>query len=241
MSVGSIAEQPAPAVAVTPLSIDRFRRQADLIPGEKISRINCTVVGVGAVGRQLALMLAAIGAKRLTLVDFDLVDISNMTTQGYGLNDVTRPKVDVVSDEIRHRYSDVATIPIYDEFRTKYNGSQAVFCCVDSIRARTSIWDSVCSDMQFWGDTRMLGETIRILTASALDAPSYGVYRSSLFDETQAEPGRCTAASTVYTAALAAGLMVHQFSRWLRGQQTDRDLLLSLPASMMEAFPDGMG
>ena len=37
----------------------------------------------GRAGRQVALQLAAIGTPRIQLIDFDLVDQSNITTQGF--------------------------------------------------------------------------------------------------------------------------------------------------------------
>ena len=41
---------------------------------------------------------------------------------------------------------------------------------------------------------------------------------------------RCTARATIYAASIAAGLMVHQFTRWLRDMPVDRDASLNLLA-----------
>ena len=38
------------------------------------------------------------------------------------------------------------------------------------------------------------------------------------------------ARSTIYAASIAAGLMVHQFTRWLRRMPVDRDTVLNLLA-----------
>ena len=65
----------------TPAS--RFIRQQELVPREALAPLRITVIGIGAIGRQVALQLAAIGTVRLTLIDFDDVDASNITTQGY--------------------------------------------------------------------------------------------------------------------------------------------------------------
>ncbi|MCA9071272.1 MAG: hypothetical protein KDA84_20230 [Planctomycetaceae bacterium] len=81
----------------------------------------------------------------------------------------------------------------------------------------------------FWVDGRMLGETLRVLTASTVHDRQH--YESILFPASEAESGRCTARGTIYTANLCAALMVHQFSRWLRGLPMDRDLSLNLLAS----------
>jgi sulfur carrier protein ThiS adenylyltransferase len=67
---------------------DRFQRQEDLVPRERLGQVKVTVIGVGAIGRQVALQLASIGVRRLQLVDFDAVDLTNVTTQGYLAEDV---------------------------------------------------------------------------------------------------------------------------------------------------------
>ena len=43
---------------------DRFARQQDLVPQDRLAELNATVIGVGAIGRQVALQLAAIGVPR---------------------------------------------------------------------------------------------------------------------------------------------------------------------------------
>ena len=63
---------------------------------------------------------------------------------------------------------------------------------------------------------------------TAADALGRTHYPTTLFAQAEAEPGRCTARSTIYAASIAAGLMVHQFSRWLRDLPTDADTTLNL-------------
>ncbi|MDP7019582.1 MAG: ThiF family adenylyltransferase, partial [Pirellulaceae bacterium] len=77
--------------ATEPVLQDRFTRQRDLVPIDRLADVATTVIGVGAIGRQVALQLAAVGAPRIQLVDFDAVDVTNVTTQGYTANDVGQP------------------------------------------------------------------------------------------------------------------------------------------------------
>jgi sulfur carrier protein ThiS adenylyltransferase len=72
-------------------------------------------------------------------------------------------------------------------------------------------------------------EAIRVIVAS--DTSSREHCATTLFSAGEANPGRCTARSTIYTANIAAGLIVRQFVRWLRGQPTDADMSLNLLAS----------
>ena len=110
-----------------------------------------------------------------------------------------------------------------------------VFCCVDSISARAAIWRSVGAGCEFWSDGRMLGETMRILTVAGDSGHSH--YPTTRFGQADAQHGRCTARSTIYSASIAAGLMLHQFTRWTRGLPIDADLMLNLLASELTDNP----
>jgi sulfur carrier protein ThiS adenylyltransferase len=211
------------------ISSDRFTRQADLVPQDKLAHLRATVIGVGAVGRQLALQLAAIGVRRLQLFDFDVVEPTNITTQGYGRAELGLPKVLAVQQAIGRIDPAIEVTPVPDRFRTKYGVGEAVFCAVDSIAARAAIWRSVEGHCRFWCDGRMRGEVVRVLTAA--DEAGRRNYETTLFRQDEAQPGRCTAWSTIYAAGICAGLMVHQFARWLRELPLDRDLSLNLLAS----------
>jgi molybdopterin-synthase adenylyltransferase len=207
----------------------RFERQAELVPRERLEATSVTVIGVGAIGRQVALQLAAIGARRLQLVDFDTVELTNVTTQGYLAADVGIPKVTATMLAVNQIDLDIEVTGVIDRYRPTLELGEAVFCCVDSIAARSAIWKSAGQRCAFWCDGRMQGEVMRVL--AAVDPASRQHYGGSLFSAEEAQVGSCTSRSTIYTASIAAGLMVHQFSRWLRGLATEADLSLNLLAS----------
>lgn len=222
---------------MTPLPIDRFSRQAELVPQDKLTDLMATVIGVGAVGRQVTLQLAAIGVRRLQIIDFDDVELTNITTQGYGHGDLGLPKVLATAQATTRIDPSVIVTPIPDRFRPRHETGDVVFCAVDKIAAREAIWRAVGGNCQFWADGRMLGETLRVLAASTDSERSH--YKTTLFPAGEAEQGRCTARSTIYVANLCAALMVHQFTRWLRGLPLDRDVALNLLASEMFVAGEG--
>ena len=205
---------------------NRFSRQDSLVPREPLAGIVATVIGVGAIGRQVALQLAAVGAPRLQLIDFDAVDETNVTTQGYMTEDIGRPKALAAVAAIHRLDSTIVVETIVDRFRPKNRLGQAVFCCVDSISARAAIWRSARHVARFWSDGRMLGEVMRIL--AVCDEAGGEYYASTLFQQADAQQGACTSHSTIYAASIAAGLMVHQFTRWLRKLPVDRDATFNL-------------
>ncbi len=207
---------------------DRFDRQAELVPRERILQESVTVIGVGAIGRQVALQLTALGVPRLQLIDHDLVEKNNITTQGYQAADIGRPKVEATADACRQLEPLISVAVIFDRFRSAQQLGNTVFCCVDSISTRATIWRSIERRCQFWADGRMLGEVMRTLVATADQGRRH--YATTLFAQSETQVGRCTSRSTIYTASLAAGLLVHQYTRYLRGATVDVDVTFNLLA-----------
>jgi molybdopterin-synthase adenylyltransferase len=212
-------------------TVDRPRliRQQGLVPSDRLIGLTVTVIGVGAIGRQVAIQLAAIGVQSIQLIDFDTVDEINITTQGYSASDVGKLNVDATSATIQQIDPDINVETINDRFRPSCVTGEIIFCCVDSISARSAIWRSVNASCQFWADGRMLGETIRILCVANDTGRQH--YPTTLFRQSEARQGQCTARSTIYSASIAAGLMLHQFTRWLRRMRIDSGQTLNLLAS----------
>ena len=208
---------------------DRFSRQQDIVPRNRILESKATVIGVGAIGRQVALQLTAIGIPHLQLVDFDVVEIGNLATQVYLQSDLGELKVEATAAFCRQLNPDIEIEVIPDRFKRSTPVGNCVFCCVDSITARKHIWEIVKDVISFYSDGRMSAEVVRIVTA--FDEPSRAYYPQSLFSQQEAQAGPCTAKSTIYCANIAAGLMLAQFTKYLRRMPIDSDLQLNLLAS----------
>ena len=209
---------------------DRFLRQRGLVSTESLSKTALTIIGVGAIGRQVALQLAALGVMKIQLIDFDDVEPHNVTNQGYRMSEVGQAKVSATTTAIAEVDPAIAIDAIADRFRIRQSVNDVVFCCVDSIQSRSIIWKHLRGRIRFWADARMLGEVLRILTATD-DSASISIYGQSLFAQSEAQVGSCTSRSTIYSANIAAGLVVHQFSRWLRQFPLDNDLCFNLLSS----------
>jgi sulfur carrier protein ThiS adenylyltransferase len=213
-----------------PTSIpDRDLRQRDIVPRKALAKCHVTVIGVGAIGRQVALQLAAMGVPWLQLIDYDAVEAVNLAPQGYLEADLGKPKIEATAALCRQFNSQLELV----EVRGRYRRSQAeigdtVFCCVDSIETRCLIWESLRDRVRFWCDGRMSAEVLRVLTVA--DTPSRSHYPTTLFTVGEAFRGACTAKSTIFCANIAAGLMVAQFAKWLRRLPMDADLTLNLLA-----------
>jgi sulfur carrier protein ThiS adenylyltransferase len=223
-----------------PTFAERDVRQRDLVPPEPLACCHAIVVGVGAIGRQVALQLAAAGVAAMDLIDHDTVAVENLAPQGYRPADLGETKVRATGELCRaitpqlrltghaepFRRSSVRTLGC---LRSSAATRVALFCCVDSIATRRLIWESVRDCLAFYVDGRMSAEVMRVL---AVDRPATDErYAATLFAPERAYAGSCTAKSTIYAASIAAGLMVGQFARWLRGLPVDGDLTLNLLSS----------
>jgi sulfur carrier protein ThiS adenylyltransferase len=103
---------------------------------------------------------------------------------------------------------------------------KVVFACVDSIDVRRHIWSVIQFRDAIFIDGRMAAEVMRIISVS--DSSSRLQYRTTLFSEQEALRQACTARSTLYCANIAAGLMVSQFTQWLRDITPEFDVMLNL-------------
>lgn len=110
------ADGSAVAKAVPPLTPDQLRRYSRhlLLPEvgtegqRRLRAARVLVVGAGGLGSPTTLYLAAAGVGELGLVDFDVVDASNLQRQVlYGTHDIGRPKLEAASARLTDLNPDV--------------------------------------------------------------------------------------------------------------------------------------
>ncbi|MFO0811590.1 MAG: ThiF family adenylyltransferase [Gemmatales bacterium] len=211
---------------------ERNIRQRGLVPSEKLAQLHVLVIGVGAIGRQVALQLASLGVSRMSLMDHDQVAVENLAVQGYWPDDLGQAKVQASAGLCQKIHPSLELTAISDRFR-RHSAWTAdpgripvVMVCVDSISTRKIIWESMQDHVALYIDGRMQAEVMRVLAQDERTDPKR--YQDSLFSEAEAQNGTCTSRSTIYTASIAAGLMVAQLVRWLRQVPLIPDQTLNL-------------
>jgi len=225
---------------------DRYARQLSILPLENLARVRATVVGVGAVGRQVALQLVTMGVPWIQLVDFDTVEASNLASQGYWDQDLGRLKTNATSDVMKLINQ---SMPVFDitpdngclnservmqetdrgifiqstKFKKSSPRGDHIFCCVDGIETRKFIWEAVKNSVRFYADSRMAASVLRVLSVT-LDNGGRSYYPTTFFAQADALPQPCTAKTTIYCANVIAGLLVSQFANFLRGIPVEKEL-----------------
>lgn len=104
--MASTTETPAALPALTNEDIARYSRhlilpEVGMEGQQKLKAAKVLCVGTGGLGSPLALYLAAAGIGTLGLVDFDVVDESNLQRQIiHSTKDVGRPKIDSAAEKL---------------------------------------------------------------------------------------------------------------------------------------------
>jgi sulfur-carrier protein adenylyltransferase/sulfurtransferase len=99
--------------AFTPDQVARYARHLILpeVGGagqRKLLNSSVLLLGAGGLGSPAAMYLAAAGVGRIGMVDFDVVDASNLQRQLlHGHDDIGRPKADSAADTLRNLNPDV--------------------------------------------------------------------------------------------------------------------------------------
>ncbi len=113
-------------VELSSKELRRYQRHLTLpevgIVGQKrLKAASVLLVGVGGLGSPLALYLAAAGVGRLGLIDFDVVEESNLQRQVlHGVKDVGRSKLASASERIRD-INEYVTLDLHDTRLTSEN------------------------------------------------------------------------------------------------------------------------
>ncbi len=171
---------------------DRDIRQRDIVPPEALADCHATVIGAGAIGRQVALQLAAIGVPSMQLIDPQIVETENLAAQGYLEDDLGLPKAEATARLCARLNSHIQIDPLIQRFRRSDDAGNCVFCCVDSIDTRRLIWAALRERVRFFVDGRMSAEVVRVLAAA--DEASRRHYPRTFFaaEEAHAAPSSRT-------------------------------------------------
>ena len=94
----------------------------------KLKKAKVLCIGAGGLGSPLTLYLAAAGVGRLGIVDFDVVDFTNLQRQVmHGTADVGKPKLDSAQESVREINPNVEVVG----YRTRLTSENALDLLVD--------------------------------------------------------------------------------------------------------------
>ena len=182
----------------------------------KLTDLSALVVGLHGIGRQVAQQLASLGLQKLTLID-----------AGYFAEDLGRYRRHATG-EFCHRFN--ADLAI--ETRTRVNSRKldvhtAVLDCGLKLPAEQVVWRQLRDRVAFYGSVHATARMIQIRVV--WDSRSARRYERWL--RRQDAVHRVIAGPRpvpLHVAAVAAGLIVLQFERFMAGRKPASDVWLDL-------------
>lgn len=215
-------------------------RQSDIVPENMARQTPVMLIGAGALGRNLAMQLAAMGVTHMTIIDDDVVDETNIATQGYATSHVGKPKVEALKEDLL-RYRPDMQVTVHQE---RYSPGSlplgtVLFLCADNMETRKSAFFQSLTEgrTRLVVDGRMGGETFRVLTTDTGRPDEVEHYKTTLYTDAQATSSGCTSNMTMYAASSCTAYMCKQYVQWMYHQMADEgyvpmpyevDLLINL-------------
>lgn len=225
-----------------PMLTERDARFDKILDTNLLKKQEIRIIGCGAVGRQLALQLGAMGVGTIHLHDHDEVGIENAGTQGWALGRIGMKKVDVLANEIARNNPDVKVHTYPYKVDAEYvaanhgpdvifGGDTCVFLCVDSLDVRRDcirlVAECELSDIYPVFDSRCGLESIEVYEFHNLTE-----FEEVTASDSEANRADCTTRQTIYTAYLASGLLCQLYAHHLR-QDDDRPRRLEFHGSCL--------
>lgn len=221
------------------LTNQHLTRQLDIIPiavlGEKI-----TVIGAGAIGSFVVLSLVKMGFSNVTVFDFDVVDIENMSCQFYRFSDIGKPKVQALAELV----FDFTGVKI-EAINKRYEGGRfpgIVIPAVDSMKVRELVWNEhsmMSPGTKYVIDPRMSAETALMYTMNPMSDRDDASYRNTLYTDANAVQERCTAKSTMYTVLSISGLVAKTVKDIVTGNPYPRVTMWSIKDNQYTSVNEG--
>ena len=195
------------------------------------------LAGLGGIGGWTALFLSRLNLSGLCLIDYDKIDRLNLAGQFYKANDVDRPKVYALRDELQN-YSNYYKTICLDRKIIGSDFCKIMICGFDNMDARKlyfSNWIMGVSNLDedakkncLFIDGRVSAEELQIFCITGDD--EYNIKRYStefLFDDSESESVVCSYKQTTFMASMIASLITNLFINFvsnLNNSTIERDL-----------------
>jgi adenylyltransferase/sulfurtransferase len=225
--------------------LNRYSRQIQLseigLQGQQtLLQSKVLIIGMGGLGSPVAAYLAAAGIGQLTLVDFDVVDLSNLQRQIlHGTADIDKPKVESAVESLRAINPDIRIEPINyslegGELLNAVNQADAVVDCCDNFATRFEL-NEACVKTQtplISGGVIQFEGQVTVFDSRQADSPCYQCLYKPM---REGEGETCSQVGVLASApGIIGSIQATETLKLLLGLPTLRGRLLLMDAKSME-------
>lgn len=196
-----------------------FSRQMELYDAEN-SRDCIDIIGAGATGSWVSLLLSKLGIYSINIHDMDVIELHNIPNQFYNNSHLGMFKAPRCAANCIDFGSGVSTIQgsmkeITPENYSEEIKSDTVFCLVDSMKARKELFEAAVKSgtTKLWIETRMGLTGYRIYFVHLDNQKEIDKYIDTLYSDDEAEVSACGSSASVITTAMQCAS--HAVGLWL--------------------------
>jgi molybdopterin/thiamine biosynthesis adenylyltransferase len=219
------------------MQIDRSRHSG-IVTAERLNT-TALIIGAGAIGSQVAQMLAQLGVTHFGIMDFDEVDDTNCSAQAFRAQDIGNLKVEALAGRLCLDYG-ANVLPIAARFVDEFPMEAAhVFICVDTMAARKAIVEAaeLNTEVLFVYEARMGGRQGEVTVINMSSKESIAAWKRHYFPDDRAADPPCTEKATVFNAAAIAAWMLALFTSAVNEEDAPRRIAIQMYGADMGAMP----
>ena len=177
------------------------------------------IAGAGGIGSNVAVCLVRSGVQRLKIVDFDSVDASNLNRQFYFHDQIGRPKVKALAENLKRIAPDVLIESIVlrlddENMRRTFSDCNAVVEGFDDLRAKKQLVEALATEgLTVVSASGVAGQALDGIETRRLgNCTVIGDFR------TDARQAPCHAPKVTAVAAMMAHLLIEKGGFYERSQ-----------------------
>lgn len=186
-------------------------------------KASATIVGCGAIGSWVAVGLAKMGLKRLTLYDFDEVEVENVPIQCFGKEAIGLNKAVATKSFASSMCPEETDIETFGKWEKQKIATPIVVSAPDSLEVRKAIFESVRLDpkIKILVDARIGGQYVKIYAIDPSEMDDLDEYEKS-FKSMEGSELPCTERGVIDVSLFASALLIRVIRKWLVTNKKER-------------------
>lgn len=179
----------------------QFERQIRIYNPERRNQ-PVIILGVGSLGSIITLVLAKLGIKNITIIDYDRIEEENISNQLYRPKDLKNKKTEAMKEIIKE-YTETEIkeknmrITSGKEIKELMDKETIIINCLDNLKTKKKVYKEIKEAGTILIDTRMGGELYDIRIVNLQEEEERKEYEKSLDLITTEDP--CGMKSIIYT------------------------------------------
>lgn len=198
-------------------SVDYLRQLSILDPYDFNHKV--TVIGAGATGSFVTLLLAQMGIEDITVWDFDKVEDHNLPNQMFFLEHIGMSKVEALKDVICKKTGININIKNEKVVDQKEVNAKYVFLLTDTMESRKEIFNNILKGSMITDlviETRMDADNGRIYAFNPNSPSQCKEWENTLYSDDEASESLCGASVSIaptvsLLSSLAVWKLIHHF------------------------------